>query len=183
VRTIYITPAGKTATHHVQNYFENAIRAFGPLCGMVILTSKDMRESLEAGIITANYEFPTDILSVDNPFSDTADYYEVLSQLMETIANIASCYKEDIRCVVNCSGGTTKLTMWMFDLSNILARIIPTRAFFATFDPNENKVIFTERPLLSEKIIKEIFGEKNDSPETKPENPAGEVTEPDPDRL
>lgn len=164
MRTIYITPAGKTAAHHIDEYFRAPIQHFGPLCGIVLLTSPDVRNLLEDGVHAKNYDFPTDIVETQNPFSSNADYYEIMSDLMDAVANIAEAYQDDntpIRCVVNCSGGTTKMTMWMFDLAILLSRIFTTKTFFATYDPNKAKVVFTERPMLNDRVIKDVFGENH----------------------
>jgi len=182
VKTIYITPAGKTATYHIDNYFGSAIQAFGPFCGLVVLTSADMQETLEAGLHGANYPFPVDVVAVKNPFSDTQDYYEILSQLMDTVAGIAGCHTDDkIRCIVNCSGGTTKLTLWMVDLASLLIRLVPTTVFFATFDPKQNKVIYTQRPLLGEKTIDNLFESESESDESNEQNRKNKVSEPEPE--
>jgi len=127
---------------------------------MVVLTSPDISDTLVNNLNRCKFSMPIEVICVDNPFSGMKDYWEVLSTMLEAVAKIADRFQgESIRCVVNCSGGTTKFTIWTMDLITLLHRLLPTRAFFATYDPGTCEVIFTERPMLTDKLIEKLFGE------------------------
>jgi hypothetical protein len=156
---IYITPAGITAAKNVKKYFDEAVKQFGPFEGIVVLSSKDVEQDLIEGFKEADYPFSVELITIDNPYSDISDYYEILSKLIEATSRMIVMAGGDWRgsCIVNSSGGTTKFTMWMFDFANILNYMVPTKSFFATYNPEKEVVKFTERPLLSEKLIKEML--------------------------
>lgn len=172
---IYITPAGLTAAKNAKRYFNQALGKLGPFEGMILLTSKDVTPQLHEGITDADYPFSVEILEVENPYSGVDGYYDTLADIIEALMRISLTITtdktklSDIECVINSSGGTTKFSMWMHDLSHILSIMLPNRVrvFFATFNPEQAKVRFTEKPMLSDETIKQMLHLEAKPPDKK----------------
>ena len=146
MKTIYVTPLGKSATKQKDALLE-AKQQFN-FTDLVVFTSSNLYFELVGNLLDRYPDIGINICPITCPHSGSSDYIDILNQLIKYVEDIGA----DNKVIINSSGGTEKMSCIIKDLCYTLRqKNYKVRHVFGSVSLKTGEVIFTECPDIYER--------------------------------
>lgn len=146
MKTVYITPMGKSATKQKDALLE-AMQQFH-FTDLIIFTSSNLYFELMGNLFDKYPDTRIAICPITCPYSGNSDYVDLLHQLIKAVEDVEG----EKKIVLNSSGGTEKMSCIIKDLWYTLRqKNYDVRHVFGSMNTKTNEVVFTDCPDIVER--------------------------------